>query len=106
MGDALGQGHAPHRQLASRAPERDGDLGEACSGEVMRQRLGLGGLDVREALLDYPRDLAVQLLPSTLEQRVVRCVLHQRVLEGVGRLRWRASAKRQPRSGETLQRVL
>ena len=38
--------------------------------EVMRQHLGLGGLDVREALLDHAGDLGVQLLPAALEQRV------------------------------------
>ena len=87
-------------------PERNGRFSQARSSEVMRQHLGLGVLDVREALLDHPRDLAVQLLSSALEQRVVGRVLHQGVLEGVGRLRRRAAAKRQPRLGEPLERVV
>ena len=71
----------------------------------MRQYFWFGTLEVCEALLDRPcdelfldrlGDLAVQVLPAALEQRVIRCILHQCVLEGVSRLRWRTSAKRQP----------
>ncbi len=35
--------------------------------EVMRQQLGFGGLDVREASLDHAGDLAVQFLSAALE---------------------------------------
>ena len=61
MGDGLGQGHALQRQLAGGLPERNGGFGKARGGEVMRQHLGLGRLDVREALLDRAGDLGVQL---------------------------------------------
>ena len=50
MSDRLGQGHALQRQLAGGLPERNGNFGKARCGEVMRQHLGFGGLDVREAL--------------------------------------------------------
>ena len=98
--------HALQRQLASLLPERNGGFGEARRGEVMGQHLGLGVLDVREALLDHPRDLAVQLLSSALEQRVVGRVLHQRVLEGVGGIGRRAAAERQPRLGQLRECVV
>ena len=79
---------------------------EACSGDVMGQHLGLGGLDVREALLDHARNLCVQLLSAALEQRVVRCILHQGVLEGVDGIRRCASSKRQSRRGQPRQCVV
>ena len=64
MGDGLGQRHALQRQLAGGLPQRNGSFGKARCREVMRQHLGFGGLDVREALLDHTRDLAVQLLSA------------------------------------------
>ena len=45
-------------------------------------------------------DLAVQLLAPALEQRIVSCVLHQRMFENVSRLGWRASPECQARISE------
>ena len=56
-------------------PERNGGFSKARGGEVMRQHLRFGALDVREARLDHAGDLAVQLLPAALEQRVIRRIL-------------------------------
>jgi hypothetical protein len=47
------------------------------------QQLGLGRLEVRKAHLDHACNLCMQLLSVALKQRVVSCVLYQRVLEGV-----------------------
>ena len=59
MGDGLGQGEALQCQLASRLPERNSGFGKARGGEVVRQHLGFGGLDVREQRLDRVRNLAM-----------------------------------------------
>ena len=68
MGDGIGQGHALQGQLASGLPERNSRFGTARFRQMMRQHLGFSGLDAREALLDHPRDLGVQLLAAALEQ--------------------------------------
>ncbi len=67
--------------IASGLPERIGCCDKARFRQVMREHLGFGGLDVRKT--PHAGDLAVQLLPPALEQRVENRVLHQRVLEGV-----------------------
>jgi hypothetical protein len=100
------EGQALQRQLARRLPKRNGGFGKACFGEVMRQHLGFGGLDVREALLDHAGDLAVQLSAPALEQRVVSRVLHQRVLKGVEGIRRRAATEGQSRLAQPCQRVI
>ena len=41
---------------------------------------------LREELLERPSDPPVELLPLALEQRLVRRVLDERVLEQIGRL--------------------
>ena len=90
-------GHALQRQLAGGLPKWNGGFDKARFREVMGQHLGFGGLDVREPPLDHARDLGVQLLSAALEQRVVGRVLHQRVLEGVDRIRRRAATEGQSR---------
>jgi hypothetical protein len=62
----------------------------------MRKHLRLGVFGLWEVLVDYFRDLAVQFLAATLEQRVISRVLYQRVLECVGCFRWRTSSECQP----------
>ena len=68
--------------IASGLPERIDCCDKARFRQVMREHLGFGGLDVR-SVPPHAGDLAVQLLPPALEQRVENRVLHQRVLEGV-----------------------
>ena len=63
-------------------------------------RLGLHRL--REALLHYPGDATVQLLPLRLEQSFVSSVPHQRVLEGVA-ASGRVAGKDQLGRGEPVQ---
>ena len=99
-------GHALQRQLTGGLPERNGGLNKARGREVMRQHLGFGGLDVREARLDHAGDLTVQLLPAALEQRVVGRVLYQRVLEGVNRIRRRAATEGQSGRGQLRESVV
>ena len=53
---------------------------------VPRDHLGLGRDALGEALLQHLGDARVELLARALEQRLVRRLLHQRVLEGVRRL--------------------
>ena len=60
-------------------------------GKQLRPRLR----DVGEALLEHPRDTSMQLLALGLEERLVRRVLDQRVLERVDGLGRRAAAEDQ-----------
>ena len=76
MGDSFGQGHTPQSQFASGLPQWNGGLGKVRGREVMCQNLGFDRPNVRKPLLDHTGDLGVQLLLSTLEQRVVSCVLN------------------------------
>ena len=56
-----------------------------------RDHLGLGRDALGEAFFQHLGDARVELLARALEQRLVRRVLDQRVLEGVGRRRRRAA---------------
>jgi hypothetical protein len=59
MGNGLRSRHALDREIASRLPQRNRAFTKARFRKVMGQHFGLGGLDVREALLDHPCDLGV-----------------------------------------------
>ena len=96
MGDGLCQRQALNASSPA-ACQAEARLGEARSREVMSQDLGFRGLNGREALLDHARDLGVQFLSATLEQRVVGRVLYQRVLERIGRIRRGSTTKGQSR---------
>ena len=106
MRNGLSQCHTLQRQFACGLPKRNGGFSTTCRRQMMRQHLGLGDLDAREALLDHPGDLGVQLLPTPLEQRVIRRVLHQRMLEGVDSIRRRAAAEGQSRLAQPCQRLV
>ena len=58
---------------------------------VPRDHLGRGRDALGEAFFQHLGDARVELLARALEQRLVRRVLDQRVLEGVGRRRRRAA---------------
>src|SRR3954469_10063170 len=97
VGDRFIERQPLQRQASGGLPERNRGLNKARFGKMMREHLGFGAFDVREALIDHTRDLRVQLLSAALEQRLIRRVLHQRMLEAVDRI-WRgAAAKGQPR---------
>src|ERR1700730_17821526 len=71
------------RPLPRLEPVADGILGQARLGEVVAQqlRLSLGGL--RELRFQHLADPPVELLPLTLDQRVVQRVFEKGVLEEV-----------------------
>ena len=100
MGDGLSQRHSLHRHLAGALPERNGVIDKPRRRQVMRQHLWFGDLGVWEPGLDQAGDLGMQLLSAALQQRLVRRVLHQRVLEGVDRIRRRAAPEGKSRLGQ------
>ena len=69
----------------------------------MGEQLGPGLPRLRPAFLQLPSDPRVQLLAPALEQARVGRVLHQGVLEGVGRRRRRAPDEHQLGGDELLQ---
>jgi hypothetical protein len=69
---------------------------------MVREQLRLRSHHLRKTFVQHLHDPAMQLLPLTAQQRAVRCVLHQRMLEGVDR----AALEDQPRNDETLQPTL
>src|SRR5712671_6188608 len=74
--------------LATRTlPVANGLLGESRFGVVMRQQFGLGLGGLGKARLQYLRNTPVILLASTPQQRLIRSVLDESMLEHVGRLR-------------------
>jgi hypothetical protein len=95
MRDGLGKCHALQPHLAGGQPKRNGSFSKPRSREVVSQHFGFGSFDFREALFDHLCDLAVQLLSTAFEQRVISRVLHQCMLEGVDRIGRRATAEGQ-----------
>src|SRR5499433_1702105 len=74
--------------MASLEPVIDGGFNEAGLREVVCHDFRLARHDVGKALLEYARNLAVQLLPAALEQALISRVPHERVLEAVNGI-WR-----------------
>jgi len=62
-------------------PVRQGLFHETRLGVVMRQQLGLSVFGFGKALFQRPGDLLVILLPLALEQRLIGCILDQRMLK-------------------------
>ena len=93
MSDGFHVGRASSGQLAGAAPIRDRAFAKAAIREVSGQHFGLGIADLGELSLERFSDMRMQLLTLRLEKRLVRGVLHQRMLEGVGRIGWRAAAE-------------
>ena len=91
--DRLGHRRARERLLPGLLPVVDRPLGEPRLGAVPGEQLGLRVHRLGEALLQRPDDAGMQLLPLRLEQALVGGVPHQRVLEGVARLRRLAAAR-------------
>ena len=60
---------------------------------MLREEFGLGLHQPWGMGFERFGDLRVQLLPSAAQQAAVRRVLHQRVLEGIDRLRRRAAPR-------------
>ena len=74
------------RPLARPAVVRDRVVAAPRRLGVPRHHLGLGGDPLGEPLPQHVDDPPVELLARALEQRLVRRLLHQRVLERVRRL--------------------
>ena len=86
MGDRLLEGRAAKGRIACLAPPFDREIVETGFSEMMGNRFWLGGGALRLLDQDFRR-AAVQGLAAALEQALVGCVLDQRVLEPVIRLR-------------------
>ncbi len=85
------RGRLRERQLCGREPVRRRLFSQAGLGEMMRDDGGRTFL-VAGALLQRLRYIRMNALTPAAQQRNIRGVLHQRVLENVGRLGRRAAA--------------
>ena len=79
----LGVRGGGERALAGAQPVGEGVDGAPGPRQVARDALGLDRDELLEALLEDVRDRLVELLAPALQQRVVRRLLQQRVLEQV-----------------------
>lgn len=95
MCNRLCQRHPGNRGLACLEPIGRALLEQPRLRVMMGEHFRLGFRGVRKAILDHPRDLAVQPLTPALEQPVVGRIPDQVVLEGVSGLGKGASSKRQ-----------
>src|SRR5690348_9488429 len=100
MSGRLGMSGSRNTAQAGPAPPLDGLIGQASLCEMMRQELRLGTSDIGELLLKNPADPRVQLLALAAQQSAVGGVPHQRMLEGIDRIRWRTPAEGQPRGDQ------
>ena len=103
VSNSFRQCHSAQRALPGGDPVRHRALIQRGLREVTSQQFRPVGHDVGELLLQHLRDLGMQLLALRFEQRVVGGVLHQRMLEGIGRCRWRTLAEDQSRIDQLLQ---
>jgi len=58
---------------------------------MLSKQLGLSVHQLRRLRFQRFGDLRVQLQARASKQTVMRCVLHQRVLEAIDRIRWCAA---------------
>src|SRR5215471_2378350 len=79
--------------MASLEPVIDGGFNEAGCREVVRHDFRLARHDAGKALLECACNLAVQSLPTALEQALISRIPHQRVLEAVNGIRRLATAE-------------
>ena len=84
-----------HRLASGPLPIHDCLLDQAGLGKMVGKQLGTRLRKVGEPLFEHLGDAGVQLLALALEQRLVRHVLHQGMLEGVGGIGRRAAAEDQ-----------
>ena len=85
---------ALQRALPRLAPPFDRRFGESSLREMMRQQFRLGCCPGREAVAQRFGNMAVQDLPSALEEVLISCVLDEGVLETVVRFRRKTSDQR------------
>src|SRR5262245_39112504 len=95
MLDGLGVRRAAEREMTSLEPIVDGRVNEAGFREVVRHDFGLARRDLGKLLLEGARNLAMQLMPSALEQALIGRIPHKRMLEAVDGFRRLAAAEHQ-----------
>src|SRR5712691_7023433 len=88
MPQSFDMGGALDGTPASLLPVANSLLQQTGFGVVMRQQLGLGRGSVKKLLRQDLGNALVDMLPSTLEQRLIGGVLDQRVVENIAGLRW------------------
>src|SRR5271154_5789773 len=80
-------------------------LGQARLCEVPRQQLRLALRDVEESAFESLGDTGVERPTRLPQQSAVGGVLHERVLEEIGRVRRDALPGQQPRLNESIERL-
>ena len=104
--DRLLHREPPQIAVAGLPPVLDCLFGAAGAFELLRDHLGRRGDHIGEALLQHLGDRAVKLLTACAQHGGIGGVLHQRVLEGIGRVRRRAANQEQFRFDQPQERVL
>src|SRR5580692_8510042 len=90
--------------MTSHGPEGDRFCNQTGLRIMLREELWLAVHHLGGMGFERFGDLRVQLLPGIAEQAAVRRVLHQRVLEGIDRVGWRATLEHQLGGDEASER--
>src|SRR5262249_60294923 len=102
----LGVGTAAERAMARLEPIIDAGTGEPGLREMVRHDFRLARSDVGKPLLERARNLRMQLVPPALEQGLIGCVAHQRMLEAVDGVPRLAAAEHEFRQLKLGERTL
>src|SRR5262245_16487960 len=84
MADSLRIGRALHGTLASALPVRDSLDVQSRRRVVLRKHCRFGLHRHRKPFLEYLGNLLMNLLPGAVQQRLIRYLLGEDVLEGIG----------------------
>src|SRR5262247_2650202 len=84
MADRLRIGRALHGTLASPLPVGYGLGVQSCLRVVLREQRGLGLHQHRKALFERLSNLLMDLLPGAVQQRLIRDLLGEDMLKGIG----------------------
>ena len=103
MRNRLLEGRASQGLVAGLAPPFDPEVVETGLGEMMRDKLRLGGRALGLVAQDFS-GAAVQRLAAAPEQALVGCVLDQRVLEAIDRLAAGALDEHEVRVDQPIER--
>ena len=102
--NGLDQRRALHRPLSRLAPQAHRLLDQPGLGAVTRQQLGLALGDLGELAFECFGDASMKRPSRLAQQRAVSRVLHQGVLEQVGRVRRYTLPEQQTGVNETVER--
>src|SRR5438105_6818125 len=89
--NGLGVAGARHRQIPRLLPILDRSVTQPGLCEVVRDKFGLGMYDFRKMCLVRSCDPSMQLLAVNPKQTGICNILHQRMFEGILRIRWRTA---------------